>query len=226
MTIKRYIDQIKTELREDHDESKLNDRLIERWIDSQRALWIKNKAFKGALVQNKAIQTLKHLEMTPSPEEFRMDSGSSDKYLTSVKQVPSVIEVKGSPLIFSCRVSGLSGRDINILSMNEAKYAGNGRLNGGDLFGFIYNKRLFIKVPKNDSRAALITHVDMDAVFETPRELSVHTYPGGVSYDIEVEEYPLSDTDWDYISGQIKANNFRLFKSLPDNKENDQAENN
>lgn len=226
MILRDYIDEFKTLIRQNYDESSMDDRLIIRWIDSQRNTWLNKHLNNNNPLPLSSIQTLKSVELSNAPNSYNSMNNELSNYLMTSVEIPNILEHKNEPLIKSCRVAELEGREVTIKPKEECKYAGLGRFNNNDLYGFLYNNRLYIKVPKNDFKAAMITHIDIDAVFETPMNLMNYKYPEGVSFNPDKDNYPIPPSIWEYMVGTMlehKANVYEQIRRKPANDEREES---
>jgi len=228
MTRQQYIDEIKIALKKTSDDSELDDRLIGRWLDSQRALFIKNAINKGETIEDNITQTIYNIEMQVISNSMITLVPKQGRYLVTTKPLPKFIECSNRLLITSIRIPELDGLEVNTVKRDEIRYVGNGVFNKTDVFGFLYNNKYYIKIPEGNFKVGLITHLAIDGVFETPSNLGAYYHIDGTrAYKEEIDNYPISDTIWEYLLGavmQYKGNQQQMFRKDVENNERDSTE--
>lgn len=229
MVIQKYIDEIKFVLKKFGDDVIVDDRLIKRWLDSQRALMIKNKINAGETIDDNITQTISYIELMVAPSSMVKEIKSPGRFLVTAARLPKFIECTNKVLLTSVRIPELDGYEISTVRRDEIRHVGNGVFNRSDVYGFLYNGYYYIKIPEANFKASLITHVAIDGVFETPSDLAYYKYTDGTrAYKEEYDHYPISDTIWEYLLGaimQFKAGQNQMFvKDLEnDGKDNTEA---
>ena len=228
MTRQQYIDEIKIALKKTHDDSEIDDRLVGRWLDSQRALWIKNSINKGDTIEDNIPQTIYNIEMQVVSSSMITAAPQQGRFLVTAKVLPKFIECSNRLLLTSIRMPELDGMEVNTVKREEIRYVGNGVFNKIDVFGFLYNNKYYIKIPEGNFKVGLITHVAVDGVFETPSDLGAYYHMDGTrAYKEEVDNYPISDTNWEYLLGaimQFKGNQQQMFRKDVENDGRDSTE--
>lgn len=224
MTLAYYVNEIRGLMKERGDDSDLDDRLIMRWINSQRALWIKNQVNNEYSIEDNIIQTITGLELKTTTASECSYLISDKKFLVTKRDIPKPIEFKDRLGIIDVRIPEIGGYSINMVKKTSIRYVGNGRFNSRDVFGFYHNKKIYIKVPDNNFRVSLLTHITVEEVCENP--LQVEAYKGidnEKCYDIETSDYPINDALWEYMLAKIIEAKMSVFEAHLFKEENDDS---
>lgn len=211
MTLNYYVYEVRNLLSESMDDSNLDDRLIIRWINTQRVLWIKNQGNREYTLEDNIIQNIPALELkVASGTEAKM-LNSTRQYLVSKRKLPKPIEFKDRLGIISVRVPEIGGYEINMVEKGAIRFSGNGVFNSRDIFGTYHNGRLYFKIPKNNYRAAMLSYVSVDIICENPLELEGFVVGTTQAFNQETDDYPMSDALWEYMIGEILRNKAGLI---------------
>jgi hypothetical protein len=223
MTLDYYTYEIRSILKERHDDSHLDDRLITRWINSQRALWIKNQVNNEYSLEDTILQTIPCLEVEVASEAECNLFNSQGRLFRTRLPVPKPLEFKDRLGIMDVRAPELTGYSLNPSTRESIKFAGNGRFNKQDIFYFIYGGYLYFKVPELNFKAALLTHLAYEAVLENPLAAEAYyTCDNKPCFNSQTDDYPISDAMWEYVQGQLIQNKFGLMGQMRDKPENDE----
>ncbi len=224
MVLGYYIDEIRHALKLDESDIAYDERILIRWLNSQRALFIKNELNKGNTLINSVYQNINELKLVMVSGSMTPNFTSNDVYLTTLGKLPDVMEVKGIPKFKSIRIPELGGDELNYLVPEKIKTSGNGRFNTGGIFVTYYKDRLYIKVPKANKDVLNMKYITLDAIFNNPLELeNVIDTRGNSAYRVEMDNYPINDNLWEYMLGAIRSNRYALIESLQDKDENNDS---
>lgn len=203
MKLGHYVYEIRALL--PNDWLDVDQRIIVRWINLQRALWLKNEFNKNRIIDDKVKQSFSiNMKLVNRSEVL----GIKDTHviLKSNKVIPYSIVRHYNDTITSVHNPDMLGERFNYLPKDDAVYSGNGKTNTKDIFTFIYNDYLYIKINKCNPKNKLINHVVVEGVFEDPVQVDAdYIYEGGI-YDEMDREYPLPDSLWNYMKEQIINN--------------------
>ena len=109
--------------------------------------------------------------------------------------------------IISIRNAKVISEKYNYITREQAVYAGNGKVNIKDIFVFINEKYLYVKLQKANPKIAMLTHLIIDGYFENPAEASNYTTTEGTTcYNLLDDDYPISDSLWVYMRDLIINN--------------------
>jgi len=226
MILKYYIDEIKHALKLDESDISYDERILIRWLNSQRALFTKNEINKGNILINSVYQSINELELIMVSGSMTPNFTSNDRYLTTLNKLPDVMEIKGVPKFSSIRIPELGGEELNYLVPEKIKYAGNGKFNTGEIYVTYYKDRLYIKVPKTNKDILNMKYISVDCIFINPLELeSVIDSNGIPAYNRDIDTYPINDTLWEYMLGAIRNNRYALIEQIRDRESNDDSDN-
>lgn len=225
MTLTYYTNEIRQLVKERGDDSDLDDRLIIRWINSQRALWIKNQVNNEYTIEDNIVQMIPCLELRVASAAECPYIESDRRYLVSKREIPKPIEFKDRLGLQDIRIPEIGGYSLNMVKKDTIKYSGNGRYNSRDIFGFYHNNRIYIKVPENNYRIAMLTNITVEAVFDNPLAvagfLNCNNEP---CYEEDYSDYPISDALWEYMLGEIMRTKLGIFESQTSKDENNDSE--
>ena len=223
MSIRDYIDSLRNIIRRYNvDNTEMDDRIILDWINSQRALWLKNELNKGRSIEDNVKQTIDGIELEVVNASSFSPVYASDYLLKSKQQIPKMIELShyfGHLLI---RNSNIRSVRYNYVHRDRIPYVGNGKFNKDKIFVTLYNNFLYVMTTRQNPKINLLTHLSIESIFEDPREPYYYSSKGKeLNYDVRAEEYPISKTMWDYMVNaiiQTKGNLFVNNQTLPTNE--------
>jgi hypothetical protein len=226
MILTYYLNEIRTVLKMDQSDVDYDDRLITRWLNSQRALFIKNELNKGNSLSHSVYQNISGADLILVNGTMTDSYIADTNYLTTTRKLPRIMEVKGEAKIKSVRLPELGGKEINMVSPEQIKYTGLGRFNSAEIFGTYYKDRIFIKNEKVNKDVLNLNEISIDAIMENPLDLvNLTDSNGNPAYNIDYDNYPINDTLWEYMLGAIRNNRFLLMEQLRDKTLNDDNEN-
>lgn len=190
----------------------VDDRHIIKWINEQRALWLKNEFNNGRLVDDRLKQSIPiEVKLVNSSEVSGVKANSV--LLKTIYEIPNVIIKHYSDTITSVHSVSILDEKFNYVLKDDAIYSGNGKINSRDIFCFKYNKYLYIKCQKSNPKIKIIKDIVIEGVFEDPIEVERDYINRGKDIDIMKIEYPISDAIWVYMKGQILKNGLILKES-------------
>lgn len=184
----------------------VDQRHIIEWINSQRALWLKNEFNKNRLIDDNIKQSFPIImNLVERSEVTGIKSGNV--ILKSNVLIPNTIIRHYKDCITSTHNADLLTESYNYVTKDEAIYSGNGKINCRDIFSFIYKDYLYIKTQKANPKLRLIKNVIVEGVFEDPIDVDVNYCKNGSPFYTDMErEYPLPKQLWNYMKEQIINN--------------------
>lgn len=225
MILKYYVDEIRAVLKLDQSDIEHDERLIIRWLNSQRALFIKNEVNKGNTLTHTAYQTLNSLKLILVSGAMTNYFSTDAKYLTTEKKLPKILEAKGMLKVKSIRMPELGGKELNLVNPEKVKYSGNGKFNSREIYATYYKNRFYIKNKEGNKDIENLNFITVDAIFENPLDLvNVIDAEGLPMYNIDVDDYPINDNLWEYMLGAIRNNRFLLMEQIRDKQDNDDSQ--
>ena len=190
----------------------VDDRHIIKWINEQRALWLKNEFNNSRLVDDRLKQSIPiEVKLVNSTEVSGVKANSV--LLKTIYEIPNVIIKHYSDTITSVHSVSILDEKFNYVLKDDAIYSGNGKINSRDIFCFKYNKYLYIKCQKSNPKIKIIKDIVIEGVFEDPIEVEKDYINRGKDIDIMKIEYPISEAIWVYMKGQILKNGLILKES-------------
>lgn len=153
------------------DDSEIDVRQIGFWVDTTRAMFIRQEMNKKRSVDTELIQTLcADLEEVDASDCCDVEIGC-DTLLRTTKEVPPTVELYQKEAIF--RVAGINKlkKPFSYVDYARIPWVGSGRFNKENIYAFIHNKYMYIFSPGNPEWKFL-ENISIRGVFEDPREAS------------------------------------------------------
>ena len=223
MTGNQYIYSIRMELRNNHitDEDLLTDRLVEFWIMSQRATWIKRRDSAYINIDHSLSQQLTEdvISIDRSMLPDRVEAGY--RILRTNRKLPRLINFTSWDGIITTGSIDLAGQRFNHCEYKEAVSSGHGRFNKNQIYSFIFDDYLFIISQSTSNSWYLISQVGVVGIFENPRALGNYIHVTGDPCWSLSDEYPISLDLWNYMKEQIKNMNIDSLLKIPVDRTND-----
>lgn len=218
MRIIDYISELRVELlHNDKMDNKYNDnRFLYELINTQRNTWLKNEMNKGRSIEDNIRQSINGLELQVADASTFPLIATNSRVLRTIDKIPRTIERLHNDTILQVRNSNLVSQKYNYVHRDKFPFVGNGRFNKSDIFITLYNDHLYVKLQKENPKIAMLTHLTIEGVFEDPREpYYFKDEARKATYDVYLEEYPLSRAMWTYIKGVILQAEGKLITNIP-----------
>lgn len=225
MTVKECLQQLKLTLRKGDivDDDLLDDRLILKWINDQRATWLKNEMNKGRSDEDNVRQTIDKTEMKLVNSSLYSDFSTGKVILQSVIDIPRTIELLHKDSIVSIKLTDILSEKINYIHYDRVPYAGNGIFNFDKIYAFMYRKKIHIISNKRNKKINFTKYLSITGIFENPLEVIAIQTGKDVTKDFRDllnYDYPLSLAMWTYMQAAILETTAKLFLK-PIDTEND-----
>lgn len=184
----------------------VDQRHIIRWINSQRAIWLKREFNNNRTIEDNIRQSFPVImSLVERSEVPGIKTGHV--ILKSNVKIPHTIIRHFKDCITSIHNADMLNENYNYVTKDDIVYSGNGKLNQKDIFCFIYNDYLYIKISCHNPKLKLIKNVIVEGVFEDPIDVDVNYCKNGSPfYDDMDREYPLPDALWNFMKEQIINN--------------------
>lgn len=221
-TLKSMIDELRVLF--DVSKEEIDDRTLKEWINGQRSLWLKNEINKGKEIDQSIIQTLPCMELEVVDASLCGLLRTKHRILRTVDLLPKSILNKFNNGIVSVRRPIMLDIKFNLMTREEAVYSGNGKFNSRDIFAFVYEDRVWIKLMNDNKHINFMTHIAVDGVFEDPSEAEKYTDCNNKPcFDPDKQDYPINNSMWQYMINAIYENRFNLNRDaildpIPDAK--------
>jgi len=209
------------------DDDNFDKRQLAFWIQTQRALLVRNELNKNRTIDDNLIQDLGCLELELADKADCCDISDGCKILRTKDTIPNTIELHNKTAI--TRVAPIDKHTIPFshVSYERAIWSGNGRFNSNQIFTFLLNDKIYV-VAKNNSLLKYATHINVRGVFEDPQEVGKFNQCANntVCYT-DASKYPINAWMIDYMKAAILQLNFQTALQAPqDNTNNAKADNN
>lgn len=198
MKLNYYVSEIRNSLPQDYQH--LDTRLLIRLINEFRTVYIKNEYNKNKTVDISLAQEISFV-MNVKDQSTIIAVSTQDRILKSDIEIPKPIKLSHRELVISIRNPKLLADNYNYVTKDDAVYAGNGRFNIDEIYAFLYEKYLYIKLKKRNPKISLLGTISMSAIFDNPLDcipFHYNEYIDPLDY-----EYPMTDTIWGYIKSNI-----------------------
>jgi hypothetical protein len=209
MKVIDYISELRRDLPADFPN--ISDRMLLRLIDEFRAVGIKNSYNENKEIDRRIVQTLSGIELKVTDISDVPFISTTSRILKTVVPIPAPVKLSHRDLVIAVRNAKILSEPYNYISKDAAIYAGNGRYNRNDVFTFLYDNYLYVKLNPNNPKLRLLTHISIELVCETPTECIPFQYND--YFDYREYEYPLTDVLWGYIKASILENGLRIIQS-------------
>ena len=198
MELSYYISEIRQALSEDY--KNIDDRMITRLINEYRAVFIKNEYNKNTMIDKNLAQDIV-VELEVADQSTVDYISTTDRILVSKQTIPGVLKVSNRELVLSIRNAKILSEKYNYVTLDQAIYSGNGKFNQKDIFVFIDNNKLYVKLKKENPKTSMLTFMSIKALFENPLDCKPFQYTDYLAdWDYP---YPLTDYTWGYIKSDL-----------------------
>jgi hypothetical protein len=198
------------------DLQNIDDRIIIRWINLTRAVWLKNEVNKLNDVSYQFKQRL-FCEIKPYDQSLVIDIPTAARILRSTTKIPKILSFGHSDGIVSIKNAKVLSESYNYVTKEQAIYSGNGKLNNRDIFVFMNEDYMYIKLQKENPKIALLTHLVIELYAENPLEVIK------LNEDIDIDNnfmkdisYPIDDILWTYMREEVAKNGLMTIQSTKD----------
>ena len=216
MTLGFYISELRSLLSE--DKKLLDNREIVRYLTVQRTYWLRNNFNKLRDISQDLLQTIT-VNMDYDTLEPYLNVSES-KILKSDVVIPRTIARYTKDSIMRVYLSNITSIPLNYIKYSDVPYSGNGRFNKADIFCFLFNNYLYIKLSKENPNIKFITEVNIDAVFED--QVAVYTdYITDDYVSLMDIEFPMGDSVWAYIRQQVVNEGLQTIEATQTEKSKD-----
>lgn len=199
------------------DDFRIPDRQVELWITELRSKLISQQISKNKDISDIWIQRIGCLELEQVDKAECCDIETECLILRSVRRLPQTIE--SSDANFIVAVTGLDGTHITPTTRYRQRYKRYSRYTGRNKGWFIKDNYLYVI---NDD---LLQYVNVDGIFDDPRELAeFKTCTGEFCFTYD-SSYPISAKMAGEITDIIVATKVRALLSIPQDTTNDSSNN-
>lgn len=213
MTLGYYISEVRSLLSEDRNY--LDDREIVRFLTIQRTFWLRNNFNKLRDISQDLLQTIQ-VDMEYDNLEGYLNIPDS-KILKSTVTIPRTIARYSKDSIMRVYLNNIISEPINYVKYSDVAFVGNGKFNKGDIYCFLHNNYLYIKINKINPNIKFIQEVSIDGVFEDP--VDVYTNYINTDYiDLNDIDFPMGDSVWAYVRQQVMTEGGLVIKQTMEEK--------
>jgi len=225
MTINEAIYDLRSIIRRNNlsDDDRLDDRLLKHWLHNQRALWIRNEINKNKTIDQQISQTLGCVDLEVADRSSCPSFLTDYSVLQTVLDIPKTIELNTSDGIIEVGPIDRIARPFSYVTLQRARYGGNGRFNSSIIFAFPYHQKILMAAKNIDSGSFLkyLRKLRVQAIFENPEDVAAFTHINGDPCYTDDSEYPMNSWMWNYIRDNIIKFNFNALVTAPTDKIND-----
>lgn len=208
------------------DDDNFDKRQFAFWIKNTRALLLRNELNKNRTIDPNLIQDLGCVELELADAADCCEITDGCKILRTKLEIPNTIELHNKTGI--TRVAPVNKLTVpfNFVSYERAIWSGNGRFNKNQVFAFILNNRIYLKVGTSDI-AKYITHINIQGVFENPTDAAKFHHCSGDACYTDDSEYPVNNWMIETMKQMIlQVDLAASLQAVEDSTNNAKADNN
>jgi len=225
MTLKDLVYEIRMLLRNNKlsDDENFSDRLIEKLIVTQRALWLKNLAGQRTFKPQQLVQDLGCVEIEIADPADCCGFSTKCSAIRTVLTIPRTIRTFDGDGITRVGPINKLQSNYSYVPYERAKWNGAGYFNSSAVIAFRLSGHIYVVSRSDSDYFKYIEYVNIRGLFENPRNVEVFNRCTGEACFSEDSEYPLSEDMWAYMKEQIVKGNFGILSSVLTDKTNDAA---
>lgn len=225
MTLRELQYEIRMLLRNNKlsDDDALDDRNLERWIVSQRALWVKNQVSKRITVPSKLIQDLGCVKIELADAADCCGFSTKCSAIRTAVQIPQTITTFGGDGITRVGPINKLQDSYQYVPYERAIWTGAGYFNGPSIVSFRLNDYIYVVSKSDIDYFKYLEYINIRGVFEDPRTVEIFTFCSGDACFSPDSDYPLGEDLWVFMKGEIVKGNFGILTSVLTDKANDSA---
>jgi hypothetical protein len=198
------------------DDERIDIRLIKDWVHLKRAQYIKNQRTTNP---NDRLNLNLYQPITLGVTVTALIDQGFYPYLSAVEDssivvsdnvIPSIIEDKHGPIIYSIESVDLMKLPFSIVDYDYMRVAGNGKFNTNLIFTSIRDNYVYFKY---NTFFDTYDQIVIRAIFENPTEVS--------DFDDETSRYPANLGLIEYIKNAVFDIDLRIITSVKTDEEND-----
>ncbi len=231
-TLREYIYDVKMLAHKNKisDDSRLTDRMIAFWINSQRAMWLQRQQNRSHRNDPQIIQSLGAVpvdivDASEAPDSLK--TGYS--ILRTTRKIPKTVFLDD----LDDGITSVGSIDrmkyrYSYIPYKRAFFAGNCRYNSDEIFAFRQNNQdesyLYLFSGKDNQDFEALEYVSIRGIFEDPRDLADYADLDGVKKYTKNSDYPINRSMWEFLKQQIIQTNFQALAEMPTDTTNDAAD--
>lgn len=223
VTLRKMIYELRMLLRNNRlsDDYRDDGRLWEKWIVTQRALWVGNQLSKSFRPDAAFIQDLGSVVLSLVDPTENDDFDSNSTVLRTSDAIPSTIGVDGFDGITRVGPVGKLSANYLYVPYERARWAGGGYFNSSAIVATKLNDYIYVISRSPSDYFKYLSYINIRGVFEDPRDVSSFTYASGDSCFSPDSGYPITDKLWAYMKSEIVKGNFGILMNALSDKRND-----
>jgi len=215
MKLNKLVYEVLTIAREMSDDSNITELLVEDLINEYRSKYIQIEYSKRNVVSQISVQSF-NLGMTVVDSSNDPSVNIGTAVLESDK-LPELINLAKKPGIIRIRsIDGIKG-EIAFMNIDRAKNTSFSRFKTINAF-LDNNNKLY--VIGNKPSTILIENITVDAVLETPNDITNYPYKDRAVGD-ELGSYPIPSSMWSFVKQEVLKDIFMSYKVPNDNVNNE-----
>lgn len=184
------------------DDEDLTIEKVQHDINLKRAKMLKTELSRNRNVDINYVQTLGCVEMElASPVDCCIDVDIDCKLLRSKLIIPNAIEANHKKLIMRVGPIIKTLPKFTFVPYDRFIHSGNGKYNKNDIFATLHDGRIYLK--SNNDNVNLIQYIDVQGIFEDPREAARFINCEDHPCYTDDDNYPLNMWMEDYIKNEL-----------------------
>lgn len=224
MTLNEIVYELKLLIRRCYlsDDEDIDDRLIEHFVHTNRALWLRTSMNKGRAAFGKSEQSLGCVELETVDRSACSAQVIGLSLLRTTLEIPKTIEAHYHDGITEVSPIDIISYPFSYVPYKRARYFGYGRFNQNGIVAFKYTDDYIYLNSKSDNNIwKTLKYINVKGIFETPTGVASFTHVDGTVCYSNDTAYPLNRACWVFIKEQIIKANFPLLMKAPTDKTSD-----
>lgn len=217
MLLDKLVYEVLTEVREMSDDGNITPEYIAHLIDVYRAKYIQQEYSKRNLVNQTAIQSF-NLKLTSVDSSNDFDIATGTAVLES-EELPNLLNLAKKPGIIRIRTLDAVKGEVNFTTVDRAKLSSYSKFKTINAYLENNNKLYLIG---NTPSAGLMGNITVDAVLESPSEISGYEFKDRLVGSNE-DDYPVDLGLWSMLKDEI-IKHITISYQVPNDNVNNQVD--
>jgi hypothetical protein len=180
---------------------------IKFWIINTRAQFIRNELNKARTIDPSLIQDLGCIELEDVDASLCCGVDLDCKVLRTKIKIPSFIELHTKPLITRVGPIDRSRPAFDVISLERLPFEFTNKFTKNLIRAYILEGYVYLAFDSNNFKARLIDTINIQGVFEDPRQLAPFICNGSTPCYTDDSEFPMKHWMVESMKEQIKKVN-------------------